>query len=78
MSLAVADLQREREEIRARLLLTRKFGGGSPSAPMRFISIAATDMAVPSITGCRPKMRSSHPWSNKSFNSCLYRQAGRA
>ena len=76
MSLAVADLQKQREEARARLLA--KFGGGSLSAPMRFISGAATDMAVPSITGCRPKVRSSHPWSNKSFNCRLHRQAGRA
>ena len=78
MSLAVADLQKQREEVRARLLANEAVRGGSLSAPMRFISGAATDMAVPSITGCRPKVRSSHLWSNKSFNCRLYRQAGRA
>ena len=58
--------------------LTRKFVGGSLSAPMRFISVAATDMAMLSKIGCRPKMRSSHHWSNKRFNPTLNRQVRKA
>jgi hypothetical protein len=77
MKLTVADLLRQKEEVRARLLADEQIRERIPFRAFE-ISSRALDLAVLSKIACRSKVRSCHHWPNKSFNCRVQGQTGRA
>ena len=75
---AIADLQKQKEEVRARLLADEEIRGRIAFRAFEIYQRHGDGPGGVSITGCRRKMRSSHHWLSKSFNSRSYRQAGTA